>query len=100
VAGDDLAGDRQAEAGAGCGPAVGLVGFVESFPDERQVFAGDTATGVGHPQAHLAAVADDADRDFAAGRRELEGVVDEDEQQLGQAVAVAVDSRVAVRLQG
>ena len=95
VLADGVAGDGEAEAGAGA--AAGWVGLVEAFEDTVEFVEGEAGAGVGDADDRIVAAPVRGDADGAAGRRELDGVVDEAHDDAGGAVGVGVDGeRVAV----
>src|SRR5205823_2786071 len=88
-------GDGQAEARAGAG--AGAVGAVEAVEDVRLRLGGDAAAGIAHGDDVAAVFRSRGDLDAAAGRRELQRVVEKVEQHAANELRVAAHRHRAVR---
>ena len=72
-----------------CGRVTERIALREAVEDERQQFRRDTLAGVGDRDDRARADAGDAERDAAAGRRELDRVGDQIPDHLLQAIGIA-----------
>ena len=89
---DDLLGDGEAEAGPALGLGVGVVDLVELLEDAVQLLRRYPWTRVGHGNGEVAVHGRRGDAHFASVG-ELDGVADEVEEHLGEALLVAQADR-------
>ena len=85
---DDLLGDGKTKARAALGLSVGAVHLMELLEDACLVFFGNARPRVGDADVE-AAIDRLGDHAHLAGVRELDGVADEVEQHLGEALLIA-----------
>ena len=84
--------------GAATAAGAGAVDLVEALEDAVAVRARNARAVVLDLDEHVLLVAPDMDDDLAAGRRELDRVVDQVGQQLAQPILVANDDGRPARL--
>lgn len=88
---DNPAGDREPKPRSLSVTRSRWIHPVEAFKHPRQMLRRDANSGVGHPKDRPSAVAGRGDGHPSAGRRELDPVVHQIEQQLGETCLVALD---------
>src|SRR5499426_1156637 len=92
---DDLLGNGEPQAGAALGLGVGAVDLVELLEDARLVLLRNAGSGVGHMDGEVAVASGSGDA-YLPGVRELDGIADKVEQDLGEALLVAHANRQAL----
>ena len=92
---DDLLGDGEAEAGSALGLGIGVVDLVELLEDALQLLRRYSWTRVSHGNSEVAVHGRRGDAHFARVG-ELDGVADEVEEHLGEALLVAQADRQAL----
>ena len=88
----NLLGNGEPQPGAALGLAVGAVDLVELLEDARLVLLRNAGPGVGHTEGEMAVARGGGDV-YLAGIRELNGIADQVEQHLRQALLVAHANR-------
>src|SRR5512132_2275785 len=95
---DQLPAEGQAEPAAAAGPGPGRVQPIEAVEHPAQMLGGDPGAGVGHGQPGPVGRLPDPDPDRAAGSGELDRVVDQVGDHLGETGPVAEDHGPGRRL--
>jgi len=88
----DLLGNGEPQPGAALGLPVGAVDLAELLEDARLVLLGNAGPSVGHTEGEMAVAGGGGDV-YLAGIRELNGIADQVEQHLRQALLVAHANR-------
>src|SRR5437660_5500755 len=90
---DEMLGDGKAEAGTADFSRPCNINAVEALKDAGLVRSGNADSGVRNGESNLASVGGSGNHDLAAGRRVLNGVIQQVLQHLGKTAAVGGNIR-------